>query len=399
MNTTNICKEVVVKTVTVAGEKVKVAFRKIKDGINVFGWKTDVILQEYIEGTEYVVNTVSCEGIHMISDIWIYNKILLDNSMLYESCELVMELEPGMHDLIRYAYKVLDATGFKYGPCHAEYKIDKDGPVLIETNPRPMGSSFSAGYLDFALGHHVTDIALDAYLDKNKFMARRAMPYRPIRKAIMKFLYAAKDMDVNMSPFLELLKCLKSFKSTNPEIEDKIIHISETKDLDTCPLFIKLCHSDSEVVCNEADFLHNIEVNYFNLLYSLNEKIPATVIHEDVKWIYDYVPHNIKILFCTDKGKFVYHMQKETTVVDTDWELYDMVVIADTREGTLGDKIAMLRREASQLNSGGYIVILPEFYEKFPYKAVAIEIILHILDFTVNVPPMESEGNIVANKN
>ncbi len=35
----------------------------------------EVLIQEYIDGTEYVVNTVSCNGKHMVTDIWVYSKV------------------------------------------------------------------------------------------------------------------------------------------------------------------------------------------------------------------------------------------------------------------------------------------------------------------------------------
>lgn len=42
----------------------------------------EVLIQEYIGGTEYVVNTVSCGGKHMITDIWVYSKVRSDDGTL-----------------------------------------------------------------------------------------------------------------------------------------------------------------------------------------------------------------------------------------------------------------------------------------------------------------------------
>ncbi|MBP5395059.1 MAG: hypothetical protein J6Y18_04040, partial [Candidatus Methanomethylophilaceae archaeon] len=75
------------------------------------------------------------------------------------------DLEPGHTQMVQYMYSVLNAVGMKWGLCHSEVKIDKKGPVLIEVNARPVGLAMTAAYLDECLGYHLTDMAVDVYLD------------------------------------------------------------------------------------------------------------------------------------------------------------------------------------------------------------------------------------------
>ncbi|MBO7348597.1 MAG: ATP-grasp domain-containing protein, partial [Spirochaetales bacterium] len=114
-----------------------------------------VMIQERIKGTEYIVNTVSCNGKHRISSIWRYSKIRLDNGTnAYDNCMCVPRLEVGHSSLVRYALQVADAIGIKYGPIHGEYMVDDKGPVLIEVNCRPMGGALQRKYVEQIFGHH-----------------------------------------------------------------------------------------------------------------------------------------------------------------------------------------------------------------------------------------------------
>lgn len=58
----------------------------------------------------------------------------------------IKNIDDKIQSLIDYAYKVSDAVDIKFGPCHGEYKIDDNGPVLIETNCRPMGFSTTRSF-------------------------------------------------------------------------------------------------------------------------------------------------------------------------------------------------------------------------------------------------------------
>ena len=93
----------------------------------------DLLIQERINGTEYIVNTVSCNGQHRVTLIWKYKKVKTsEGAMIYDTCETVNELNLGEAEMVEYAYDVADALGIQYGPVHGEYMIDEKGPVLIE---------------------------------------------------------------------------------------------------------------------------------------------------------------------------------------------------------------------------------------------------------------------------
>ena len=40
---------------------------------------------------------------------------------------------------MEYAYRVLDAVGLQYGPCHTEIMLTERGPILVEVAPAGSG--------------------------------------------------------------------------------------------------------------------------------------------------------------------------------------------------------------------------------------------------------------------
>eukprot|EP00392_Amoebophrya_sp_AT5.2_P006006 g6016.t1 len=122
-----------------SGEDVKNAFDKELEKVNVNGVRNEKLLaQEFLRGTEYVVNSVSFAGKHVVTGIFRYKKHLDEHakSITYESTEIVDCLAD---TLIAYTHECLDALGFRYGASHAEVMIEAGGPCLIEVGARLHG--------------------------------------------------------------------------------------------------------------------------------------------------------------------------------------------------------------------------------------------------------------------
>ena len=144
-----------------------------------------------------------------------------------------MRLEPGHGALIEYALKVADAIGIKYGMIHGEYMLDKNGPVLIEVNCRPIGGTQPAEYMDMIFGQHETDSMLDSMLDPEKFKRDAAKPYRPHRKAVLKFIMVPNEMDVEDHPVWVVAKRLRSVFSLSAEKVSTPKHYFKTRDVES----------------------------------------------------------------------------------------------------------------------------------------------------------------------
>ncbi|QKG19753.1 ATP-binding protein [Actinomadura verrucosospora] len=120
------------------------AFDGLLGATNCLGRRNqNVIVQEYVPGVEYVVNTFSFAGTHAVTDIARYGKVQRKaggktSIAVYESVRFLPFDEPGNAELISYTRGVLDAVGVRFGPAHTEL-MDSGGPVLIETAARIAG--------------------------------------------------------------------------------------------------------------------------------------------------------------------------------------------------------------------------------------------------------------------
>jgi hypothetical protein len=108
---------------------------------NQFGAVDDsLIVQKFLTGTEYVVDTFSHDGKHALVDICAYRKV--DNGphmAVYDTMRWLPPDHPVIPELGEYAFAVLDAVGVRFGSAHVEVMGTADGPVLIELGARPHG--------------------------------------------------------------------------------------------------------------------------------------------------------------------------------------------------------------------------------------------------------------------
>lgn len=105
----------------------------------------DFLIQEKITGEEYFVDTASVEGKHRIVAVNRYKKIIYNGNPIYRHIEKVnIDSTDGIL-VSDFALKVLDLAKFKNGFAHTEVFLTKDGPYLIELNPRISGT---AGFIN-----------------------------------------------------------------------------------------------------------------------------------------------------------------------------------------------------------------------------------------------------------
>eukprot|EP00746_Dinoflagellata_sp_MGD_P157706 gnl/MRDRNA2_/MRDRNA2_86294_c0_seq5.p1 gnl/MRDRNA2_/MRDRNA2_86294_c0~~gnl/MRDRNA2_/MRDRNA2_86294_c0_seq5.p1 ORF type:complete len:382 (+),score=98.19 gnl/MRDRNA2_/MRDRNA2_86294_c0_seq5:579-1724(+) len=112
-----------------------------------------LIAQEFLQGPEYVVDSISCgKGKHAVVAFWKYQKMA---DLTYEYAKL-MESSGEVQDSLRfYIEKVLDAVGIYYGASHAEVIMTKDGPCLVEVGARMHGGHGPSVMQDATgFGHH-----------------------------------------------------------------------------------------------------------------------------------------------------------------------------------------------------------------------------------------------------
>ncbi len=354
---------------------------------------SEILIQEYIGGTEYIVNTASFNGKHLLTDIWVYTKVVLpDGNLAYDRNDLVKDLLPGHNALVEYAFKVLDAVDLKYGVCHSEFKIDRKGPVLIETNPRPMGAGMTAPFLDECLGHHMTNIGLASILDPGLFDKMKNIPYRPRKYAMMKFLKVPEDMEGDFSPLRLMVERLDSYRETLFFGGPGVQKYRRTIDLDTSPLYVKLINEDYGRLMKDYNLIHLLETEYFHVLYSTDPTLKGTAKVTDKSLVLSLLDPMRKICYIDNYGAMAYQYN-ESHPADTK-EVFDGAIYGKCDAGTLHNRYLSMLSSMGQVRRGGMFAFLPEAFEELPCGRATAEALLKFMGFNLLVSSSEIQ-NIV----
>ena len=378
------------------------------ESVNFYGDKlTEMVVQEYIKGEEYVVNTVSCNGDHRVTTMMKYSRVKTEEGgNVYDTTRFIYELGLGEAELVEYAYDVADALGIRYGPVHGEYMIDDKGPVLIEVNCRPMGFSMEAGYIDKVSGQHETDSVLDAYLNPDKFYYERDRGYRLYAHGCLKFFIVPKDIVAESYPMAHISNRLKSHYKTSQGIIDDAQLFVKTQDLETTGGTVFLVHEDGYVLQQDLDFLRSIEKKAFELVLSEDsdkkDLIDIDVSLDEIKSLLERVKGYGSQLFVTDQkldgAGFLQVSPDEIDDVKGDFN--SVVVnlnrsIADLRN----DEIAYLfLRIIDRVKVGGIIVIPESTYQFVPHGRAGVEALIKVLDLRIELPLHNLGKMVIASK-
>merc|ERR1711941_1071 len=131
-----------------------------------------VLCQEFLKGTEYVVDHVSRDGVHKTMMVWVYDKRPTNGGdFVYYGMIPVDSASDEAKVLISYTRAVLDALKLDNGATHGEVMMTEDGPCLVEMNCRAHGGDGNWISLARALvgGYSQVDAGVDAFLDEASF--------------------------------------------------------------------------------------------------------------------------------------------------------------------------------------------------------------------------------------
>ncbi|WP_221622834.1 ATP-grasp domain-containing protein, partial [Corynebacterium bovis] len=118
------------------------AVRSIVSAAGFFGGTVPAaIVQEYVRGREYVVDTVSHRGRHHVIAVCTYDKHPSSTgAMVYDRIRWLDGDAPDTTRLTAYAGQVLTALDHREGSVHMEVILDDRGPCLIDFGVRPHGA-------------------------------------------------------------------------------------------------------------------------------------------------------------------------------------------------------------------------------------------------------------------
>jgi biotin carboxylase len=116
------------------------------DRHDLFGARIDEwLVEEYVRGREFAVNTFSFAGDHRVIDVWEYR---LPDTAEYDNpyWDFVQsdEVDPDRQAAVELALRALDAFEIELGPCHVEVKVNRGEGIFIEIGARLPGAGIPA---------------------------------------------------------------------------------------------------------------------------------------------------------------------------------------------------------------------------------------------------------------
>jgi hypothetical protein len=178
-----------------SSDEVREAAGRILSVTNVLGCRNHAALvQEFLEGTEYIVDTVSCDGRRKTTAIWQYSRPPTGETgefVSYDAITLLPYAGERQQALQSYAYKVLDALAIEFGPAHCELMWVDGEPVLVEAAARLSGG-IVALLSGICGGITQIDETVSILLEPERFQATLNEMPQLQRRAVILFLVPHK---------------------------------------------------------------------------------------------------------------------------------------------------------------------------------------------------------------
>ncbi|HLB57042.1 MAG TPA: ATP-grasp domain-containing protein [Coxiellaceae bacterium] len=149
--------------------EIHAAFKKILSEKDVFEQSNvELLAQEFIEGQEYIVNTVTINKKHYIVDMWKKFKAHHNGVPINLYSIAIDSTASEFKALSSYTYQVLDALQIRHGAGHTEVMLNEKGPLLIETGARLAGSIDPSAVNEVYGINHIKAV-VDAVINPEKF--------------------------------------------------------------------------------------------------------------------------------------------------------------------------------------------------------------------------------------
>merc|ERR1712048_104991 len=195
--------------------EVKEHFNLLMEGQRKVGAQGAAVLcQEFLKGTEYVVDHVSRNGVHKTVMVWRYDKRPTNGAaFVYWGMIPVDSQSEEAKILIQYTRGVLDALGLKNGPTHGEVMMTAEGPCLVEMNCRSNGADGAwVPLAEMLCGYTQPAVALDSHLHPARFESIPSVMPSPFKASGQLVVLVSYFEGVVVStPGYEKMKQLPSF--------------------------------------------------------------------------------------------------------------------------------------------------------------------------------------------
>jgi len=174
-----------------SADELREAAGRILSSTNVLGYRNPAVLvQEFLPGTEYIVDTVSLDGHRKTTAIWEYSRPpagAAGEFVSYDAMTLLPYAGERQAALQAYAFRVLDALDINFGAAQCELMWLDGEPVLVEAAARLSGG-IGALLSGICGGFCQIDETVDVLLEPARFLASLDEQPRLQRRAVNLFL-------------------------------------------------------------------------------------------------------------------------------------------------------------------------------------------------------------------
>lgn len=243
-----------------SADQVRAVHEKVMTSTDRHGTANTVVLaQEFLDGDEYFVNTVSRDGKHHTVEIWRYFKTRLPGgNIIYDHNEPLAPDDPVAKTVESYTHQVLDALEVRNWASHTEVMMTAGGPVLVECAAR-FGGGQVPDIANRCLGTNQVDLLALSVADPEAFDELPTTAYQLLRR--VRYVHLINPDDHGVAPSDEAMAAVRALPSYAHAV---MLHpagnpLPRTVDFATMPGFVILISEDAEQLRADYRKLRDIE--------------------------------------------------------------------------------------------------------------------------------------------
>lgn len=217
---------------------------------------TSFLLEEFLIGDEYVIDMVAWEGKYHLIGIYYAEKRIYQSHKICHHREFMHHDHPQAKELYAYCSRVLKNLDVQYGMMHLECMMTKNGPRLIELNPRVSGVSGMLNYFSEAMiGCDQASLFIRLFKQESQSISNTFPSHK--KHGVVFYL---QNFGFQYSKIREqLFKSLLSYRKHLVKIAHAPIRTYPANLLDTVALVL-LVHESPEQVEQDLTYLKRLEI-------------------------------------------------------------------------------------------------------------------------------------------
>lgn len=217
-----------------------------------------VVVQEYLHGPQFHVNTVVIDGEHLVTEVYSnLFRMVAGAPQLYGGRTFRRE-DPQIAEVVEYTIACMNALGVHQGATHSEVRVTARGPVLVEFNGRLMGPCQPTEYFVNAQGYSQATVWADV-LTGRIAEARAALGRRDATTTLGFYMLSAAHAGSLSKLDDTALRKVPSFRGlfNAPSVGDTVTVQNRTTTAEVGIVF--LAHSDERQVDRDIASVADLE--------------------------------------------------------------------------------------------------------------------------------------------